>query len=48
MMSRRVKDEKLELDSGIDTTTTKTALSSVFSESCLFYLLYSRKGGDLS
>lgn len=48
MMSRR----KLELDFGID-VKKKSFFSSVFLESCLFYLLLllslcndSRKGGD--
>jgi hypothetical protein len=38
MMSRRKRDEKLELDSGIDT------VESVFLESCLFFCVLREKG----
>jgi len=37
-MSRRKRDEKLELDSGIDT------VESVFLESCLFFCVLREKG----
>lgn len=44
MVSRRKRDEKLELDSGIDTGKKKSCFfSSVFLESCLFFVLCTQR-----